>query len=207
MALTEKEFSMIKKKMDKIDHRLNELYKNWHLEYGNANTIEKCEEIKRFYKSYLEKYESKYRVLYHMLQQPSLIPTHESASGITPSLATLDDATSLNQREWIHSEPGEDIPHQYTSIEGRLSPSMPRVEDMRLEQSLNVTPEGSLTEIPTIVKREMREQAPEKELLGTSSETTYMEIPNTHVKTVHKSPTQENLELYKEQKKQVERKC
>ena len=27
MALTEKEFSMIKKKMDKIDHRLNELYK------------------------------------------------------------------------------------------------------------------------------------------------------------------------------------
>ena len=30
MALTEKEFSMIKKKMDKIDHRLDELYKNWH---------------------------------------------------------------------------------------------------------------------------------------------------------------------------------
>ena len=27
MALTEKEFSMIKKKMDKIDHRLDELYK------------------------------------------------------------------------------------------------------------------------------------------------------------------------------------
>ena len=28
MVLTEKEFSMIKKKMDKIDHRLDELYKN-----------------------------------------------------------------------------------------------------------------------------------------------------------------------------------
>ena len=40
MALAEKEFSMIKKKMDKIDHRLDELYKNWHTEYGNANTIE-----------------------------------------------------------------------------------------------------------------------------------------------------------------------
>ena len=26
MALTEKEFSMIKKKMDKIDHHLNEMY-------------------------------------------------------------------------------------------------------------------------------------------------------------------------------------
>ena len=34
MALTEKEFSMIKKMMDKIDHRLDELYKNWHAEYG-----------------------------------------------------------------------------------------------------------------------------------------------------------------------------
>ena len=79
MALTEMEFSMIKKKMDKIDHRLNELYKNLHMEYGNANTLEECEEIKKFYKPYLEKYESKYRGLYHMLQQPSLISTHESA--------------------------------------------------------------------------------------------------------------------------------
>ena len=140
----------------------------WNME--NANTIEECEEIKRFYKPYLEKYESKYRVLYHMLQQPSLIPTHESALGITPSLAALVDATSLKQREWICSEPGEDIPCQYTSIEGCLTPSMPRGEDMRLEPSLNVTPEGSLADIPTVVKREMREQAPEKELLGTSSE-------------------------------------
>ena len=45
MGLTEKVFSMIKKKMDKIDYRLNELYNNWHAEYGNANTIEECEEI------------------------------------------------------------------------------------------------------------------------------------------------------------------
>ena len=40
MALTEKEFSMIKKKMEKIDHRLDTLYRNWHAEYGNASTIE-----------------------------------------------------------------------------------------------------------------------------------------------------------------------
>ena len=63
MALTEKEFFMIKKKMDKIDQRLDELYKNWHAEYGNTNTKEECEEIKNFYKPYLEKYELKYRVL------------------------------------------------------------------------------------------------------------------------------------------------
>ena len=48
MALTEKEFSMIKQKMDKIDHCLHEMYKNWHAEYGNANTLEECEEIKNF---------------------------------------------------------------------------------------------------------------------------------------------------------------
>ena len=81
MVLTEKEFSMIRKKMDKIDYRLDDLYTNWHTEYGNATTIEECEEIKRFYKPFLEKYESKYRVLYHLLQQPSLISTHESTSG------------------------------------------------------------------------------------------------------------------------------
>ena len=159
------------------------------MQYGNANTIEECEEIKNFYKPYLEKYESKYRILYHLLQQPNMIPTHDTASGITPSLAALDDATSLKQREWIHSEPGEDIPHQYSSIEGHLTPSTPRSESVRLEQTLNIMPEGSLTEIPTVIKRKTKEQVPEGDLLGTSSETTYMEIPNTCAKTIHKSPT------------------
>ena len=177
MALTEKEFSMIKKKMDKINQRLNEMYKNWHAEYGNANSIEECEEIRNFCKPYLDKYESKYRVLYQLLQQPSLVPTHDDASGITPSLAALDDATSLKQREWIRSELGEDTPRQYSSVKGHLTLHTPRSEDMRLEQSLNVTPEGSLTDIPTVMKRET---------LGTSSETTYMEFPNTQVKTTPK---------------------
>ena len=62
---------------------------------------------------------------------------------------------------------------------------------MRLEPSLNVTPEGSLTDIPTVVKRETREQKSEAAVLGTSSETIYLEIPGTSVKTLHKSPTQE----------------
>ena len=101
LALTEEDFSAIKKKMDKIDQRLDELYKNWHAEYGSTATLEECDEIKRFYKPYLEKYESKYRILYHLLQQLSLISTQETTSGITPSLAALDDAPSLRQREWI----------------------------------------------------------------------------------------------------------
>ena len=32
LALTEEDFSAIKKKMDKIDQRLDKLYKNWHAE-------------------------------------------------------------------------------------------------------------------------------------------------------------------------------
>ena len=200
MALTEKDFSMIKKKMDKINCRLDDLYKNLHAEYGNTNTIEECEEIKRLYKPYLEKYESKYQVLYHLLQQPSLISTHESTSGMTPSLAALDDAPSLKQREWFQGEPGEDVPHQYTSIDGCLTPTTPRGEDMKLEPSLNVTPEGSLADIPTAVEREKKDQAPKKELLGTSSETMYMEIPNTRVKTVLESLTREAPRVIKRTK-------
>ena len=67
LALTEEDFSAIKKKMDRIDQRLDNLYKNWHAEYESAATLEECDEIKRFYKPYLEKYESKYRILYHLL--------------------------------------------------------------------------------------------------------------------------------------------
>ena len=57
-AFTVSDFAAIKEKMDKIDQRLDDLYNNWHAEYGSAATLEECEEIKRFYKSYLEKYES-----------------------------------------------------------------------------------------------------------------------------------------------------
>ena len=83
----------------------------------------------------MDKYESKYRVLFQLLQQPRLIPTHKGTSGMTTSLAPLDDATSLRQREWIRSEPGEDTPRQYSSIDRCLATHTPRSEDMKLEQS------------------------------------------------------------------------
>ena len=140
LALTEKDFTAIKKKMDKIDQTLDDLYKNWHAEYGSAATLEECKEIKRFYKPYLEKYESKYRILYQiLLQQPSIISTQEATSGITPSLAALDDAPSLRQRQ------------QYTSIGGCLTPTTPRHEDMRIDPSWNITPEGSLVSLPAVI--------------------------------------------------------
>ena len=59
-------------------------------------------------------------------------------------------------------------------------PHTPRSEDMKLEQSLNVTPEGSLCDIPTVVKRQT---------LGASSETAYMEFPTIQVETTPKEST------------------
>ena len=70
LALMEKDFLAIQKKMDKIDQRLDDLYKNWHAEYRDAATLEECDEINKFYKPYLEKYESKYKILYHYYNNP-----------------------------------------------------------------------------------------------------------------------------------------
>ena len=102
-----------------------------------------------------------------------MIATHDGASGITPSLAALDDATSLKQTGRVRNEFREDIPQQYSTIEGKLTPHMPLSEDMRLEPTLNVTPEGSLTDIPIVMEREA---------IGMSSETAYVDFPYTQVK-------------------------
>ena len=45
-----------------------------------------------------------------------------------------------------------------------------------------------LVDVPTVVKRETREQVLEGETLGMSLETAYMEFPNTQVKTIPKDP-------------------
>ena len=141
--------------MDKIDQKLNDLYRNWQAEYKNAVTPEDCEEVKRFYKPFLEKCESKYRIIYQMLQQAnrqtdnaSEPSAQEPTPNITLSLAALDDAQSLMRKEWRRGEPGEDIPRQYSTLCGYLTPTQPRHEDMRMDSTLNVTPEGSLSNIP-----------------------------------------------------------
>ena len=72
-----------------------------------------------------------------------------------------------------------------------MTPTTPRHGDMRLEPSLNVTPKGSLVDIPTAVDRERKYQLPEEGLQGTSSETAYLEIPDTHVKIVPESTARE----------------
>ena len=69
MELTEDDFIAIQWKMDKIDQKLSNLYRNWQAEYKNTVTPEDCDEVKRFYKPFLDKYESKYRILYQMFNK------------------------------------------------------------------------------------------------------------------------------------------
>ena len=145
--------------MDKIDQKLNDLYKNWQVEYKNAVTFGDFKEVKRFYKPFLEKYESKYRILYQLLQQANRqtdntrVPsTQEPTPNITPSLAALDDAQALMRKEWKRGELGEDIPRQYSILCGHLTPTEPRHEDMRMDSTLNITPEGSLSNIPAATR-------------------------------------------------------
>ena len=82
------------------------------------------------------------RILYHLLQQAnksgqtSSFSIQEPTSGIIPSLAALDDAQTLRWKEWQRGEPGEDMPWQYSSISGHLTPTSPRHEDMRLDLTL-----------------------------------------------------------------------
>ena len=46
------------------------------------------------------------------------------------------------------------MPKQYSTIDGHLTITLAKPEDMRLEQSLNVMPEGSLGDLPNAVNAE-----------------------------------------------------
>ena len=61
-------------------------------------------------------------------------------------------------------------------------PTTPKHEDMR------ITPERSVTSPPADVNIEQNSQVPEDDLQETSAETTYMEMPDTHVKTTRDAP-------------------
>ena len=78
----------------------------------------------------------------------SVPSAQEHTLSITPSLVALDDAQALMQKEWRRGEPSEDIHGQYSTLCGHLTPTQPRHEDMRMNSTLNVTPEGSLSDIP-----------------------------------------------------------
>ena len=63
---------------------------------------------------------------------------------MTPSLVSLEDASTLKHKEWNRGELGGDTPQMYSTIDGKLTPTVPVYEDMRTETPLNVIPEESL---------------------------------------------------------------
>ena len=149
MALTETDFQNIKEKMNKIDQRIEGLYQNWQAEYKEAMTSEQCEDIQRFYEPYVRKYETKYKMLYHMLKQAIDERNRASLSKVTtteltPSLVALEDESTLKGKEWNRGEPNIETHHMYSTRDGRLTPTAPAYEDMRIETPLSVTPEESL---------------------------------------------------------------
>ena len=78
------------------------------------------------------------------------------------------------------------MPQQYSTIDGHLTITLPKPEDMRLEPSLNVMPEGSLGDLPNAVNaeetREREHQIPEERPQRTPFETQIEGSPETHVK-------------------------
>ena len=105
----------------------------------------------------------------------------------------MDDAQALKSKEWKRGEPGEDMPHQYSTVCGHLSPTQPRLEDMRMDSTLDVTPEGSLSDLPAAVggaedsrKEQKTQEASEIEMRGTHPSTTIVTLtektPYTSVK-------------------------
>ena len=66
-------------------------------------------------------------------------------------MAALDDAQELRRKEWKRDEPGEDMPRQYSTVSGHLMSTSPKYEDMRMDSTLDITPEGSLSNLPAAV--------------------------------------------------------
>ena len=134
--------------MTKIDRRIEGLYQNWQAEHKKAITSEQCDAIQRHYEPYVTKYETKYKVLYQMLKQAieekTKIPSSRvSASELTPSLMALEEASTLKGKEWNKGEPEKEKLHMYSTREGRLTPTAPAYEDMRMGTPFHVTPAES----------------------------------------------------------------
>ena len=69
MAWIEAEILYVIEKMNKIKQKIKGLYLNWQAEYEEAMTTEQCEDIHRFYEPQVQKYETKYGLLYPIWKQ------------------------------------------------------------------------------------------------------------------------------------------
>ena len=149
--------------------------------------------------------------------QAGLLFVHEPTSEITPSLAALDNAQALRKREWRRGEPGEDIPREYSTICRHLTPTQPKHEELRMNSTLEVTPEGSLSDLPAAIegdadsrRKQEAQEASEIDIRGTHPSTTILapteETPYTYVKTVPERDPSEQRTSQTEPPKRILRK-
>ena len=67
-------------------------------------------------------------------------------------MAALEDASTLKGKEWNRGELHEESPRMYSTRDGRLTPTAPTYEDMRMETSLSMTHEDSVEDLSAAVE-------------------------------------------------------
>ena len=70
--------------------------------------------------------------------------------------------STLKGKEWHRGEPAIEAPHMYSTIDGRLTPTVPAYEDMRIETPLAMTPEESMEGLSAAVGGTENERAPQQ---------------------------------------------
>ena len=99
-------------------------------------------------------------MLKQAIDERNRVPSSKvSASELTPSLVVLEDVSTLKRKEWNRGEPDLETPHMYSTIDGRLTPTVPAYEDTNTETPLNVTPEESLEGLSAAVGGTENERA------------------------------------------------
>ena len=104
----------------------------------------------------------------------------------------------MKWKEWSRGEPGEDTPHMYSTIDGKLMPIAPVYEDMRMETPLQVTPEESLEGLSVamggIEENNVIPQLPDKEKGPVSNVVPPApDVLETHPKVINERSSQEEL--------------
>ena len=117
---------------------------------------------------------------------------------MTPSLVALEDASTLKHKEWNRGELGGDTPQMYSTIDGKLTPTVPVYEDMRTETPLNVMPEESQAGL-SVAMGSMEEnnvtQQPSDDAKGPVSSVVppVVDVSETSPKVINERPGQEGL--------------
>ena len=119
---------------------------------------------------------------------------------MTPSLAVLDDALALKQKEWSRGEPSEYTSRMFTTIGGHLTPTAPVYGDMRADITLNVTTEESPSSLLAVVGGiEERNRTPQThdDVRGPTSNVvpTATEVPETSPKVINVRSDQESSSI------------